>query len=142
MNRHGHERAFTLLEVMISVVILVILSLGLATSMGAAFMADAAARDAAISVHAAQQVMEELGQLDYGDVLACDGDAVLTDDGLAVKIAATEVTVGMMMIEVYTCRPRPASSLADLADMTMDQVKSLSAAKGSAVRLLTYRSGE
>ena len=142
MNGHGNDRAFTLLEVTIAAVMLVIVSLGLATSMGAAFMADAAARDAAASVHAGQQVLEELAQLDYGDVLACDGDALLTDGGLAVKIASTEVSVGMLMIEVYTCRPSPEHALAELADMTLTQIKALPATRGAQVRLLTYRSGE
>ena len=30
--------------------------------------------------------MEELEQLDYGDVLACDGDAMLTTGGIAVNV--------------------------------------------------------
>jgi len=141
MNGHGTDRAFTLLEVTIAAVMLVIVALGLAMSMGAAFMADAAARDAAAAVHTGQQVMEELGQLDYGDVLACDGDAILTDNGAAVKIAVTEVAVGMLMVEVHVGRPTPARDLAELAEMSMMQFRSLSAARGSSVRLLTYRAG-
>ena len=133
---------FTLLEVMIATVILVTLALGLATSMGAAFMADAAARNAAASTHAAQQVMEELQHLDYGDVLACDGDAMLTSEGIALKLSVSEVMVGMLLVEVQTCRPTPDRTLAELADMSMTQVKALPAAAGSEVRLVTYRFGE
>ena len=142
MKMHGAERAYTLIEVMIAAVIVVVLALGLSASMGAAFMADAAATHAAASSHAAQQVMEELQDLDYGDVLACDGDAILTDGGVAIKIASSEAMVGMLLVEIYACRPTDARSAGELASMTMSQVQALPAASGSEVRLLTYRSGE
>jgi hypothetical protein len=58
---------------------------------------------------------------------------------VAVKISAIEVMVGMTQVEVYACRPQPPQTLASLGAMTMAQVKALPAAKGTPVRLLTYR---
>jgi len=141
MTAHSSEAAYTLLEVMVAAVIVVILALGLAGSMGAAFMADASARNTAASVHAAQQTLEELQQLDYGDVLACDADAILTPEGVAVKIAASEVMVGMLLVEVFACRPVEERTLAELSGLTMEQFKNIEAAMGSRVRVVTYRAG-
>jgi len=141
MRRREDQSGFTLIEVMIAAVVVVILALGLASSMGAAFMADAAARNAAVSTQAAQQVMEELQGLAWADVLACDGDAVVTGEGCAVKVAVNEAMVGMLLVEVYACHPVETRAAAELAGMGMTQVKSLGALDGSQVRLLTYRSG-
>ena len=141
MKAHGRDPGYTLLEVMIATVILVILAMGLASSMGAAFMADAAARHTAASTHACQQVMEELEQVDYSDVLACDGDAMFTPEGVALKISAVETMVGLMLIEVRACRPDPERTLLELAGLTMEQFRNLRAVMGSEVRVVTYRAG-
>gem|GEM_PF-3661902 len=135
------DAGFSLLEVMIAAVVVVILAMGLASSMGSAFMADNAARGAAASTNACQQTLEELQQLAYGDVLACDGDAMFASENVAVKISAFESTAGMILIEVYACRPAQTQTLIGLGGMTMAQVKALPAVAGSQVRLLTYRSG-
>jgi prepilin-type N-terminal cleavage/methylation domain-containing protein len=92
------DAGFSLLEVMIAAVVVVILAMGLASSMGSAFMADNAARGAAASTNACQQTLEELQQLAYGDVLACDGDAMFASENVAVKISAFESTAGMILI--------------------------------------------
>ncbi|HUW58113.1 MAG TPA: type II secretion system protein [Planctomycetota bacterium] len=141
MGTHGRDLGYTLLEVMIGTVILVILAMGLASSMGAAFMADAAARHTALSTHACQQVLEELEHLDYGDVLACDGDAMLTPGSVAVKISATEAMVGLILIEVRAARPKEQRTLLELAGMTMQQFRDLQTVIGSEVRVVTYRAG-
>ena len=111
MEAHRRDAGQTLLEVMIGTVIIVILAMGLASSMGAAFMADAAARSTAASTHACQRVMEEIWQLDYSDVLACDGDAILTPQGVALKISAAEAMVGMILLEACACRPEQERTL-------------------------------
>ena len=139
MTVRAREAGYTLLEVVIATVMVVILAMGLAGAMGTAFMADAAARDTAQSTHAAQQVLEELQDLSYHDVLAQDGTAMLTARGVAVKISAHETMVGMITVEVYACRPSPSRTLGDLAAMTMAQVKALPSATGSRARLVTYR---
>lgn len=139
--RSRGDSGFSLIEVVIAMVMLVILAMGMASSLGAAFMADAVARDTARSAHAAQQVLEELQPLQYADVLGEDGTAALTPQGVAVKISAHEAMVGMIMVEVFACRPTPPRSLADLGAMSMAQVKRLPAAPGSQVRVITYRAG-
>lgn len=141
MTARASDVAFTLLEVMIAAVLVMILTMGLAATMGAAFMAAASARNTAASSHACQQVMEELEQLDYGDILACDSDAILTAEGIAVKIAASEAMVGMLLIEVAGCRPSPERTLLELAPLTMEQFRNLPSALGSKMRLVTYRAG-
>lgn len=133
------ENGFTLLEVMIGTVILVILALGLAGSMGAAFMADATARDTAAATHAGQQVMEELQKLDYLDVLGCDGNAIVTSEDIAIKVSATETMVGMILVEVRACRLLEKRTVLELAGLTMGQFASLRPATGAQVRLMTYR---
>ena len=135
----GRPRGFTLLEVMIGAVIVVILAMGLAGSMGSAFMADSAAKDRAASLNAGRQVMEELEQLDYGDVLACDGDTILTDRSIAIRISAAESMLDMMLVEVYACRPTGGPALAELAALSVTQLKQLPSAMGSRVRLVTYK---
>ena len=141
MRAHRPEPGFTLLEVMIAAVIVVILAMGLAASMGVAFMADSSARNTAASTHACQQVMEEMQQLDYSDVLACDGDAILTAEGIAVKIGVSEAMVGMLLIDVAACRPTPQRNLLELSGLTMDQFRNIPSATGSVVHLVTYRAG-
>jgi hypothetical protein len=141
MRVERRDAASSLLEVMIAAVVVVILALGLASSMGSAFLADTAARSVSASANACQQVLEELQELDYGDVLACDGDAMLTSQGVAVKISAAEAMAGMILIEVYACRPVEPRTLLELGGLTMTQFKNLRAAPGSQVRLLTYRAG-
>jgi hypothetical protein len=47
--------------------------------------------------------------------------------------------VGMILVEVYAFRPTPPRTAAELAAMTMAQVKQLPAAAGSTVRVITYR---
>jgi prepilin-type N-terminal cleavage/methylation domain-containing protein len=140
MRANRRDAGFSLLELMIAAVVVVILAMGLASSMGSAFMADNAARGAAASTNACQQTLEELQQMAYGDVLACDGDAMIGTENVAVKISAFESTTGLILIEVYACRPAPAQTLLALGGMTMAQVKALPAVEGSQVRLLTYRS--
>ena len=130
---------FSLLEVMIGAVIMVILAMGLANSMGAAFLADASARDTAAAVHACQQVLEEMQTLDYADVLACDGNAIVTDEDVAIKISATETMVNMILIEVGGGRLEEQRTAGELAAMSMTQFKSLRPATGAQVRLVTYR---
>ena len=141
MKHHDRDTGYTLLEVMIAVAIVVILALGLASSMGAAFLADAVARDTATATHACQQVMEELEELDYADVLATDGNAILTEEGIAIKMAVSEAMVGMLLVEVCGCRPLEERTLLELAGMTMTQFKNVQPASGPQVRLLTYRAG-
>jgi len=126
---------------MIATAVVVILVMGLASSMGSAFMADAVAHSSAASANACQQVLEELQELDYDDVLACDGDAMLTSQSVAVKVSVSEAMVGMILIEVYACRPAENVTLLELGGLTMTQFKNLRAAPGSQVRLLTYRAG-
>ena len=139
MHRRGSNAGFSLIEVMIAAVILVILALGLAGSLGAAFMADASARNTATSTNAAQQLMEELQGLDYADVLGCDGDSVVTAGGVALKVSVAETMVGMLVIEVYACHPVQPISVGVLSGMTMSQLKNVPAILGSQVRLVTYR---
>jgi prepilin-type N-terminal cleavage/methylation domain-containing protein len=133
------EKGFSLLEVMVAAVIVVILAMGLAASLGGVFLADASAKYALASANAAQRLMEELQQLDYGDTLACDGDAVVTTGGVALKVSVVEVSVGMEIIEVNACHPAQAMSAAQIAGMTMAQFKGVHARPGSQVRLMTSK---
>ena len=132
------DRGFTLLEVMIATVMLVILAMTLAACLGAAVTADSVSRDTERSTLAVQQVIEGMMELDYGDALAQDGTAILTTQSISLKISATETIHGLMLVEVYACRPSTPQTLSTLASMTMAQVKALPAAAGSQVRVLTY----
>ena len=138
---HDRDNGYSLLEVMIAAMVVVVLAMGLAGSMGAAFLADAAARDTATATHACQQVMEELEELDYGDVLATDGNAILTGEGIAIKMSVSEAMVGMLVVEVCGCRPLEERTPLELAGMTMTQFKNVQPASGPQVRLVTYRAG-
>ncbi len=129
---------FTLIEVMIATVMIVILAMTLAACLGAACSADSASRDKARSTLAIQQVLEGMLDLQYGDVLAEDGTAILTSQTIAIKISAQESLPGLILIEVYACRPQTPQTLSALASMTMAQVKALPAIQGSQVRMLTY----
>lgn len=72
-------------------------------------------------------------------MLAEDGTATVTADGVAVKISAHESMVGMILVEVYAFRAMPPKTAAQLAAMTMAQVKQIPAVAGSPVRVITYR---
>ena len=139
MKAHKGNSGFSLIEVMIAMVIVVILALGLATSMCAAFLADSAAKNKTAAINTAQRLMEEIEQVDYGDLLSLHEDAVIDDDGMTLKISVTEVMVGMVMIEVSACRPVDTRTMSELSILTMSQFKEIVSREGSRVSLITYR---
>ena len=73
-----HEGGFTLLEVMIAAVVVVILVPAFLGSIVASFLADAGGRSTDGAVNTARQTMEEVLGLSFQDVLALDGDTALT----------------------------------------------------------------
>jgi hypothetical protein len=129
---------FTLVEVMIAMVTIVMLAMTLAACLGAACAADSASRDKMRSAFACQQAMEEMLSLDWGDTLAQDGTAILTSEGVAVKVSAQLASPGLILIEVYAFRPQTPLTLSSLGAMSMTQAKALPAMQGSQVRVLTY----
>ncbi len=130
---------FSLIEVMIAMVIFIILALGLASSMSAAFLADSAAKNKTAAVNTTQRLMEETEHVDYGDLLSLHEDAVIDDVGMTLKISVTEVMVGMVMIEVSACRPVDERTMSELSMLTMGQFKGIVSREGSQVSLITYR---
>ena len=130
---------FSLIEVMIAMVIFIILALGLASSMSAAFLADSAAKNKTAAVNTTQRLMEETEHVDYGDLLSLHEDAVIDDVGMTLKISVTEVMVGMVMIEVSACRPVDERTMSELSMLTMGQFKDIVSREGSQVSLITYR---
>ena len=130
---------FSLIEVMVAMVIVIILALGLASSMGAAFLADSSAKNKTAAINTAQRLIEEIEQVDYGDLLSLHEDAVINDDGMALKISVTEVMVGMVMIEVSACRPIVPRTMPELSMLTMSQFKQIASREGSQINLITYR---
>ena len=139
MKTQKGNSGFSLIEVMIAMVIVIILALGLASSMCAAFLADSAAKNKTAAVNAAQRLIEEIEQVDYGDLLSLHEDAVINDYGIALKISVTEVMVGMVMVEVSACRPVAPRTTSELSMLTTSQFKEIVSREGSRVNLITYR---
>ena len=91
------QRGFTLLELMIAAVILVILFMGFMSSLTSSFLADVSSNIANSSRANAERLMEESLDLSYSDCLLLDENAVLTSDGLACKIGVSQVGAGLVL---------------------------------------------
>ena len=129
----------TLVEVMVALMVLSIVFMGLMASYSSSVTVNRGASARNRVVARAQQLMEEMTELGYGDALLVDGDAILTEDGCALKVSVTEVELGLERIEVYGCRPERNETAATLAGMTMEQVKDLGSEKMSRVSLVTLK---
>ena len=84
--------------------------------------------------------MEESLDLSYGDFRMLDQNAVLTDQGLAGKLAEVEVSPGLCIIETFVCKPIQPLTLSELAAMSIVDVRELESLSGSEVRLLCLKS--
>ena len=133
------QRGFTLLELMIAAVILVILFMGFMSSLTSSFLADVSSNIANSSRANAERLMEESLDLSYEDCLLLDENAVLTSDGLACKIGVSQVGAGLLMIEVNVLKPKQPQTLAELAAMSLVNFRNLPATPGSSVRLLSLK---
>lgn len=138
LTRDG-QRGFSLLEVLIAAVVVVVLVLSFLGSVVASFMADAASHNVNSSVNVARQTVEEVLELSFTDVLALDGDTILTADGLAIRISVLQSAVDLAIVEVCVCRPVPMLTAVELQGLSLDDFKRLGAAKGSVFSLVTMK---
>ena len=138
MKRHlRNESGFSLLEVMISGVVVVILALAFFGSVVGSFLADAGSQSTNAAVNLARQTMEEAVELSFLDAMALDGDSVLQANGFVVRTSVVQSTVSLELIEVYVCRPVPPLTLAQLQVLSLDALKQLHSAPGSQYSLVT-----
>jgi len=138
-RRRSPEAGFTLLEVLIAAVVVVVLALAFLGSVVASFMADTGSHNSNAAVNAARQTMEEVMELAFGDVLALDGDTAVTSDGLAVRISVVQSTVSLALVEGAVCRPVSMVSVCELQAMSLEEFKRLGAAQGSKFSLVTMK---
>ena len=133
------QRGFSILEVLIAAVVVVLLVLAFLGSVVASFMADISSHNTNGSVNVARQTVEELFELSFSDVLALEGDTILTADGLAIRISVLQSAVDLAIIEVCVCRPAPMLTVVELQGLSLDDFKRLGAAKGSVFSLVTMK---
>ena len=136
----GNERGFTLLELMVAAVILVVLFMAFLSTLTGSFLADTMATTANAARATAERLMEESLDLSYNDCRMLDQNAVVTDQGLACKLAVVEVSPGLSIIEIFICKPTPPLTLGQLAAMSIADVRELPRLSGSEVRLLCLKS--
>jgi len=137
----GTDGGFTLLEVMIAGVVMAIIFMGLVSSISGSFLATDMANKASESQATARRVLEEAVELDYGDALLLDGNALVTESGIAAKYQVFETTPGLLTVEVEVCRPMTAISSAELSAMTMEEFGEVPAIEGSRMRFTTLSTG-
>lgn len=135
----GIEGGFTLLEVMIAAVVVVILLLGFVGSVVASFMADTGSHNTDTAVNVARQTMEEVMEVSFEDVLALDGDTALTDEGMAVRISVVQSTLTIALVEVSVCRPVSTMTLEELQTLSTEDFKRIREAQGSQFTLVTMK---
>ena len=141
-RRLNRQNGFSLLEVLIAAVVVVVLVLAFLGSVVASFMVDSSSHNSNASVNVARQTMEEVLELSFQDVLALDGDTVLTAEGLAVRISVVQSTVSLALVEVCVARPVPAMTVDQLQGLTLDDFRRMGAAKGSVFSLVTMKHKE
>ncbi len=140
-RRHANA-GFTLLEVLIAAVVMVIILMGLLSSISGAFLATDASNKATESQAMARRLLEETTALTYGEIVELNNSALVTDDGLAAKYQVYETAVGLLTVEVEVCRPMTALSADEAAAMTMAEFHALDAVMGSRVRFTTLAIGK
>ena len=133
------QKGFTLLELMIAAVILVVLFMAFLSTLTGSFLADTTATTANTARATAERLMEEILDLAYDDTLMVDQNAVLTNQGLACKLGVVEVASGLLMIEVYICKPTQPVTLAGLAALSLADVRDMESVSGGQVRLLCLK---
>lgn len=133
------ESGLSLLEVLIAAAVLVILALAFLGNIVAAALGGAGNLNTNQAVNVARQTMEEVLETPFLDTLGLDGDTLLTTDGMAVRISVVQASVGLDLIEVTTCRPVPAQTLAQLQALSLQNFKTLKAAPGSLYSLVTMK---
>lgn len=133
------QKGFTLLELMIAAVILVLLFMAFLSTLTGSFLADTTATTANNARATAERLMEETLDLSYGDCLMVDQNAALTAQGLACKLGVAEITSGLLSIEVYVCKPTQPVTLAELAAMSLADVRDMESVPGGQVRLLCLK---
>ena len=138
VQSRGHE-GMTLVEVMVALMVLSIVFMGLMASYSSSATMNSGANARNRVLARAQQLLEEVMELGYEDALLVDGDAVVTEDGCALKVSVTEVELRLERIEVYGCRLERNETGATLAGMTMEQVKGMRSEKMSRVSLVTLK---
>ena len=136
------QNGVSLLEVLIAAVVVVVLVLAFLGSVVASFMADASSHNSNASVNVARQTMEEILELSFQDVLALEGDTVLTAEGLALRISVVQSTVDLALVEVCVARPVPTMTAAQLQGLSLDDFRRMGAAKGSVFSLVTMKHKE
>ncbi len=137
--RRDGQGGFTLLEVLIAAVVIVVLVLAFIGGIVASFMADASSHNTNASVNVARRTTEEVLELSFGDILALDGDTILTVEGLAVRISVVHSAVNLALIEVCVCRPVPMLTVGEFQALSLDDFKRLTSAPGSVFSLVTMK---
>ena len=134
-----NQNGFSLLEVMIAAVVVVVLVLAFMKSMVGTFLADSSSRNSSASVNLARNAMEEIVELAFDDVLALDGDTVITSEGLALRISAVQSSLHLSLVEVLVCRPVPRLSAGELHSLDLEEFRRLPCAQGSNFSLVTMK---
>ncbi len=133
------RRGFTLIELMVAALILAVLFMAFLSTLSGSFLADASATTANSARVTAERLMEESLDLTYNDCLMLDQNALVTDQGLAAKMAVVEMDDGLALIEVNVLKPEHPITLAQAAAMNLVDFRRLDATPGSRVRLLCLK---
>jgi prepilin-type N-terminal cleavage/methylation domain-containing protein len=133
------ERGFSLLEVLIAAVVVVILLMAFLGSVVASFLADAGSQNSNSAVNLARKTMEEVMGVPFQDALAMDGDTILTPEGLAVRISVVQTGVTLALVEVSVSRPVPMLTLGDLQVLGLDEFRRMPSASGSQFNLVCMK---
>ena len=140
LRRLNHSRrGFTLIELMVAALILAILFMSFLSTLTGSFLADAASTTANTARVTAERLMEESLDLSYNDSLMLDQNALITDQGLACKIAVVEIDSGLALIEINVRKPAQPLTLALVAAMSIVDFRGIEAVSGSDVRLLCLK---
>ena len=140
-NHRIGEKGFTLLELMIASVVMAIIFMGLISSLTGSFLATDMANKSTEAQALGRRMLEEAMQLEYGDELLLNGNALITDEGIAAKYEVFETSPGLLTVEVEVCRPLQAVTTAELSAMTMGEFQQLACLEGSRVHFTTMSTG-
>ena len=112
--RSEKNAGFTLIEMLITAALIGIVVVGVVSTFTTAFIADRNSQEVITGRNLAQEVMETMAAVDYGNLLAMHGNAITRDDFTAT-ISVDQIAAGLLRVEV-------AVTHANVADVNVRMV--------------------
>jgi len=137
--RRGALRAFSLIEVIISVAILAVLMIAFLQVQASSYATSRRAERRTSALEVARQLMEETMDLQYADAIAVDQDGGISTTGYAFKISVTEIALDMLQIEINVARLKQSMSPVAIGAMSMNMFRGLDVHDGCRLRLVCMK---